>query len=88
MHQAVFAVAVVWMTGLLTSTIVYLVRSRSIAVRILLLDTITLLLIALLILYADAQALAYYLDAALALAMLSFVGALAAARFLTDGRIF
>ncbi len=88
MHQPVFAIAVVWMTGLLTAVIVSLVRSRSVAVRILLLDTVTLLLVALLILYADALRQAYYLDAALALALLSFIGSIAAARYLADGRVF
>jgi len=87
-NEPVFAIAVVWMTALLTTTIVYLVRTRSLAVRILLLDTITLLLVALLILYADAQEQAFYLDAALALSLLSFIGTIAAARYLTDGRVF
>ncbi len=88
MHQPVFALADVWMTGLLTAVIVSLVRSRSLAVRILLLDTVTLLLVALLILYADSQGQAYYLDAAIALALLSFIGSIAAARYLADGRVF
>jgi multicomponent Na+:H+ antiporter subunit F len=87
-HQPVFAIAVVWMTGLLTAVIVSLVRSRSVAVRILLLDTVTLLLVALLILYAYSQGQAYYLDAALALALLSFIGSIAAARYLGEGRVF
>ncbi|MBA3415573.1 MAG: pH regulation protein F [Chloroflexia bacterium] len=82
------AITVVWRTGLLTAAIVSLDRSRSLAVRILLLDTVTLPLVALLILYADAQRQAYFLDAALALALLSFIGTIAAARFLADGRVF
>ena len=88
MHQPVFAVAAAWMTALLATTIVALVRSRSVAVRILLLDTVTLLLVAMLILYSVAQREPYYLDAALALALLSFIGTIAAARFFKDGRVF
>jgi multicomponent Na+:H+ antiporter subunit F len=88
MHQPVFAIAAAWMTALLATTIVALVRSRSVAVRILLLDTVTLLLVAMLILYSDAQRSPYYMDAALALALLSFIGTIAAARFFKDGRVF
>jgi multicomponent Na+:H+ antiporter subunit F len=57
-------------------------------VRILALDMLTLILIALLILFADANREAYYLDAALVLALLSFVSSLAAARFHSERRIF
>ena len=88
MHETVFNLAVVWMTGLLGVTVVYVIRARSAMVRILALDTLTLILIALLILYADARRASYYLDAALALALLSFVASVAAARYHSERRLF
>ncbi len=88
MHEAIFAAAAIWMTGLLAVAVVYVVRARSVMVRILALDTLTLILVAFLILYADATRTPYYLDAALALALLSFVSTLAAARYHAEGRIF
>lgn len=88
MHQPVFAVAAAWMTVLLATAIVSLVRSQSVAVRILLLDAVTLLLVAMLVLYSAAQRRPFYLDAALALALLSFVGTIAAARYFKDGQVF
>ena len=47
-----------------------------------------LLLVALLILYSDSRRVAYYLDAALVLAMLSFLATIAAARYRSEGEIF
>jgi multicomponent Na+:H+ antiporter subunit F len=88
MHETVFAVAAVWMTGLLAVSVLYVIRARSAMVRILALDTLTLILIALLILFADANRAPFFLDAALALALFSFVASLAAARYHSEGRLF
>ena len=88
MHVEVFYLAGVWMTGLLGIGVVLVIRARSALRRILALDVLTLILIALLILYADASQTAYYLDAALALALLSFIATLAAVRYNSDGRLF
>jgi len=88
MHEAVFYLAMVWMTGLLIITGVLVVRGRSAMERILALDVLTLILIALLILYADATSTSYYVDAALALTLLSFIATLAAARYHSEGRLF
>jgi multicomponent Na+:H+ antiporter subunit F len=88
MHQAVFYAAAAWMTVLLAVSVVFIVRSRSAMVRILGLDVLTLLLVAFLILYSDSNRSPYYLDAALALALLSFVSTLAAARYHSERRIF
>jgi multicomponent Na+:H+ antiporter subunit F len=88
MHAAVFYLAMVWMTGLLIIAGVLVVRGRSAMERILALDVLTLILIALLILYADATATSYYVDAALALTLLSFIATLAAARYHSEGRLF
>ncbi len=51
-------------------------------------DTLVLLLIGLLVLWSDAEGVSYFLDAALGLAVLAFVGTLAAARFHGEGKMF
>ncbi len=88
MHQTVFFVAAAWMTVLMSVSVVFIVRSRSAMVRILGLDVLTLLLVAFLILYADTNRAPYFLDAALALALLSFVATLASARYHSERRLF
>lgn len=88
MHETVFYLATFWMTGLLGISVVLVIRARSAMVRILSLDMLTLILIALLILYADARRSPYYLDAALVLALLSFVASLAAARYHSERKLF
>jgi len=88
MHEIVFYLAAFWMTGLLGVAVVFVIWARSAMGRILALDVLTLILVALLILYADASRTPYFLDAALALALLSFIATLAAARYHSEGRIF
>ncbi len=88
MHETVFYIAAAWMAVLLSTAVVIMVQSRSAMVRVLALDTVTLLLIALLVLYSDSRGVSYYLDAALVLAMLSFVSTIAASRYHSDGKIF
>lgn len=88
MQQFVFYLGTVWMTVLLGISIVLLVRSRSVATRILVLDTLTLVLVALLALFSLGTGSPHYLDAALILALLSFVATLAAARYYGEGRPF
>lgn len=88
MDETIFAAAAIWATVLLAVTIIALVRARAAMLRILLADTVTLILVALLLLYAERVDGPYFLDAALALAMLSFVATVAAARYYADRRIF
>lgn len=88
MHQVVFYAAAAWMTVLLGVSVIFVIRAQSAMVRILGLDVLTLLLVAFLILYSDANETPYYLDAALALALLSFISTLASARYHSEGRIF
>lgn len=88
MHDLVFYIAAVWMTALLFICIAVVVRAKSPMVRILALDTLTLVLVALLILYTVTNRVSYYLDAALVLALLSFMSTLAAARYRSEGRLF
>ncbi len=88
LHELVFYLAFVWMTVLLVVSVAAVIRLRSTAGRILALDTLTLILVALLVLYADANRTPHYLDAALILALLAFIGTLAAARYHGERRIF
>lgn len=88
MHEAVFYVAALWMTGLLVVSVGLVIRARSSLSRILALDMLILILIALLVLLSDANRVSYYLDAALVLALLSFVTTIGAARFHSEGRLF
>ncbi len=88
MHEVVFYAAAVWLTVLLAVGVVAVIRVSSTAGRILALDMLTLILAALLVLYGDAQRNSYYVDAALILALLAFVGTLAAARYYGERKIF
>lgn len=87
MHEIVFFFAAVWMTVLLAVCAGAVATLRSTASRILALDTLTLVLVALLVLYAASGRTPYLLDAALVLALLAFVGTLAAARYFGERRI-
>lgn len=87
-HESVFYVAAIWMTVLLGASVFLVIRARSTSVRIIALDQLTLILIALLVLYADANRASYYLDAALVLSLVAFVATLAAARYHSEERIF
>jgi len=88
MHETVFYLAAVWMTALLAVMVATVIRVRSTASRILALDTLTLVLVALLALYAAAERSPYYLDAALIVALLAFLGTVAAALYHGERRIF
>jgi multicomponent Na+:H+ antiporter subunit F len=84
MSDAVFYLGIVWTAVLLGVVIVHLARARSTAQRILALDLLTVVLIALLALSAGDDRRSYALDAALALALLGFVATLAACRYYED----
>jgi multicomponent Na+:H+ antiporter subunit F len=71
--------------GLVVSRIV---RAETRVERILALDLLTLLLIALIALLSGALRTPYYMDAALILALLAFVGTVTAARYHLEGRLF
>ena len=87
MHLNVVAAAAIWMTVLLAILVVFVTRVRSSAVRVLAVDTITLVLVSVLVLHAVSTQQPYYLDAALALALFSFIGTVAIARRLGSGRV-
>lgn len=86
MHTVVFTIATVWMTVLLAVSVAALIRARSTITRILTLDMITLILVALLVLFADSERTSYFLDAALVLALLGVVATIAAARYYSRRR--
>lgn len=88
MHTIVFYLIVLWTAVLFGITVILIIRSHSTMVRILMLDTLNLLLITLLALFADANRSAHYLDAALLLALLAFVATLAAARYQSERKVF
>jgi multicomponent Na+:H+ antiporter subunit F len=87
MHIEVFGAAAVWMTVLLAITVVVTIRAGTTALRILAVDALTLVLVALLVLFAAANQQTYYLDAALALSLFAFIGTITAARRLARERI-
>jgi multicomponent Na+:H+ antiporter subunit F len=88
LHQIVFYLAFVWMTVLLVTSAAAVIRLRSTAGRIMALDTLTLILVALLVLYAAANRSSYYMDAALVLSLVGFMSTLALALYHGERRIF
>ncbi len=88
MHETMFFIAAGWMTILLITALVTVIRAATVMVRILALDALTLVLTGLLILFATANQSSYYLDAALILALLSFISTMAAARYHSEKRVF
>lgn len=88
MHIVVFYVSIVWAVLLVAATALLVIRAETLLVRILALDSLTLELITLLILFTDLQRVPYYLDAALALALVAFVGTLGAVWYYRKGGLF
>ena len=88
MHTVVSYLAAGWMTVLLVIAVIATIRLRATAGRILALDSLTLVLVGLLVLFSDIFQTAYYLDAALILALLAFVSTIAAARYHGERKIF
>jgi multicomponent Na+:H+ antiporter subunit F len=87
-HPVLLSVATIWIAALISVLLVLTIVTRSALTRILALDTLTLMLIAFLALAAAWAGSAYALDAALVLALLSFVGTMAAARYYSRGSLF
>ena len=87
-HDVVFHAGSIWLTVLAAVCIALIVRQRTVLVRVVLLDLLTSVIIGLLLLSAATQGVPYLLDVALALAVLSFLGSLAAARFHGRGSLF
>lgn len=79
MHTLSFYLAMIWSAILFGLTVFLVLRAKTGLARLLALDTLTLVLIAFLILFVHANRAVYYLDAVLVLALLAFIGTLAAA---------
>lgn len=88
MHEIIFYPAFVWMTVLLVVSAVAVIRLRRAVIRILALDMLTLILVALLVLYADWRRSPYYLDAALILSLLAFIATFVLARYRGERKVF
>lgn len=81
-------IALVFMIALLIPCVYRVLKGPSPADRLQAIDTITTLLIGIIILLALIQGSSFVIDVALALAAFSFVGTLAIARYLADGKVF
>lgn len=88
MSDIVFYIAMIWLMGLFCVCVVMIARAQSGLVRILSLDVLSLVLVAVLIVYSSTTNTSYYLDAALVLALISFVSVIAAARYHAERRLF
>lgn len=88
MSDVVFYIATIWLVVLFGICVVMVARAKSGLVRVLSLDTMTLVLVALLIVYSSTTHTSFYLDAALVLALLSFISVLAVARYHGERRLF
>lgn len=88
MSDIVFNIAMIWLIGLFCVCVVMIARAKSGLVRVLSLDVLSLVLVAVLIVYSVTTETRYYLDAALVLAFLSFVSIIAAARYHAERRLF
>jgi multicomponent Na+:H+ antiporter subunit F len=81
----VATIATVWATLLLIGGGVLLLRAKGALQRILALDVLVAIVIALLTIVSYGRDVSYYIDAALALALLSFGATLVAARHVIRG---
>jgi multicomponent Na+:H+ antiporter subunit F len=86
--DVVFYVALVWMAVLLGACVLLVARGRTLTERIVAIDVLVLVLVGLLALVAGEDQRAYALDAALALALLSFIATLTSSRYAADRRPF
>jgi multicomponent Na+:H+ antiporter subunit F len=88
MPDVVLAIALGWAVLLLGGGGVLLLRARDTLHRVLALDVLVSIVVAMLALLSYRRDVSFYIDAALALALLSFTATLAAARHVTRGRPF
>ena len=88
MHEFVLYLAVIWTGLLLLAGVVRVIRAEAPLSRLLALDMLSLILIALLLLQSGLIEDPYLLDAAVALALRSFAATVGAARYFSRGRPF
>ena len=84
-HEWVLTVGIAWALLLVVGFLAAAVRGNTLGDRLLGIDALGLCLVAALALLAYRQEEIGYLDGALAVALLSFVGVLAAARYRRQG---
>jgi multicomponent Na+:H+ antiporter subunit F len=80
--------AMVWVTLLVVAGGLALVRARDVHQRVIALDLLAIVVVTLLALLSYYWDVSYYFDAAVALALLSFIATVAAARYLGSGGPF
>lgn len=88
MPDIVVTVAAAWATLLVVGGGLLLLRAQDALHRILALDVLVGIIIVLLTILSYVDGVSYFIDAALALALLSFSGTLVAARYVLRGRRF
>ena len=88
MPEIALEIAFGWVTLLLVAGAVLLLRAPDTLHRVLALDVLVALIVALLIILSYLRDVSYYIDAALSLALLSFTATLVAARYVTRGGPF
>ena len=88
MPGVVVDIAFAWATLLLLAGGLLLLRAPDTLHRVLALDVLVAIVIALLTILSYLRDVSYYIDAALALALLSFTATLVAARYVTRGGPF
>jgi multicomponent Na+:H+ antiporter subunit F len=88
MPFVIIAPAMVWVTLLLVAGGLALVRARDVYQRLIALDLLAIVVVTLLALLSYYWDVGYYLDAAVALSLLSFVATVAVARYLDSGGPF
>jgi multicomponent Na+:H+ antiporter subunit F len=88
MPDVVIGAAFAWITLLLLAGGLLLLRARDTLHRLLALDTLVVIVIALLTILSYLRDVSYYIDAALALALLAFTATLIAARYVQRGGPF
>jgi multicomponent Na+:H+ antiporter subunit F len=87
MHPIVLAAATIWGIALLAACVWMAIRADALPERLLAFDVVTLVLIVTLAMLSARSGRGYYLDAALALALLSFVSTIAIARYIRERKV-
>jgi multicomponent Na+:H+ antiporter subunit F len=86
--QIVFDIAAGWATLLLVAGGLLLLRTPGALQRVLVLDVLAVVVIALLAALSYVRDVSYYIDAALGIALLALASTLVAARYVTRGGPF
>lgn len=88
MHTVLLYIAIGWTALLFAVSVPLAVRAKSTTTRIMVLDTLSLLLIALMALFSRLTQSPYYLEAALLLALVAFIATLGAVEYDSQGKLF